>query len=138
RQNETYTRVDRHGADPPSHRALSGQALAALATMCVGLSSLTPTAAQTVNQVSQPQPPKFQSSVEVMPVDVTVVDDHGKPVRDLTPADFNVRVDGTPRRVVSAEWLSLVTEPKAKAAAALPEGYTSNENATGGRLIVLA
>src|SRR5207245_668362 len=70
--------------------------------------------------------------------DVIVVDDRGKPIQNLAPADFTVRVDGNARRVVSAEWLSLVKEEKAKPAASLPEGYTSNENATGGRLIMIA
>ena len=86
----------------------------------------------------QQQPPRFKSSVEVTPVDVTVVDDHGQPIRDLTPADFTVRIDGNQRRVVSAEWISLVTAAKATAPVPVPEGYTSNENATGGRLIVIA
>ena len=36
-----------------------------------------------------------------------VVDDRGKPITNLTPADFVVRIDGTPRRVVSAEWVAL-------------------------------
>ena len=58
------------------------------------------------------QPPCFQSSVEVTPVDVTVVDNRGQPIRDLSPADFSVRIDGSPRRVVSAEWVSLVTAGK--------------------------
>ena len=86
-----------------------------------------------------PQPPRFQSSVEVTSVDVTVVDDRGKPIADLTPADFVVRVDGNPRRVVTAEWVSMVTpESSAAPAAPLPEGYSSNEGSTGGRLIVIA
>ena len=43
----------------------------------------------------QPPPkPSFQSSVEVTSLDVTVVDDRGKPITNLTPADFNVRIDG--------------------------------------------
>ena len=52
------------------------------------------------------QPPRFQASVEVTAIDVTVVDDRGKPVSGLTPADFSVRIDGSPRRVVSAEWVT--------------------------------
>ena len=62
--------------------------------------------------VAQQQPPKFQSSVDVTPIDVSVVDDRGQPIQHLTPADFNVRIDGNPRRVVSAEWVSLAPEPK--------------------------
>ena len=86
-----------------------------------------------------PQPPRFQTGVELTSMDVTVVDDRGKPVTTLTPADFNVRIDGNPRRVVSAEWVSLVTPPASvPAAPPPPDGFTTNEHATGGRLIVVA
>ena len=89
---------------------------------------------------SQPAPqqtPRFQSSVDVVPVDVAVVDDRGRPVQDLTPAHFTVQIDGQPRRVVSAAWISLLTD-RPQAAARVPDGFTSNEQAANGRLIVLA
>ncbi len=86
----------------------------------------------------QPPPkPSFQSSVEVTSLDVTVVDDKGKPLTTLTPADFAVKIDGNVRRVVTAEWVPLGGE----AGVALPpppEGYSTNEGATVGRLIVIA
>jgi VWFA-related protein len=86
-----------------------------------------------------PQPPRFQTSVEVTSMDVAVVDDRGQPIKSLTPAEFNVRVDGQPRRVVSAEWIPLVTGgASTPAAAPPPEGFTTNDNVTGGRLIVIA
>ena len=88
-------------------------------------------------QDAQPPKPSFQSSVEVTSLDVTVVDDKGKPITNLTPADFNVRIDGNSRRVVSAEWVQLITEG-GDAGPAPPDGYTTNESASGGRLIVLA
>src|SRR5260221_5186134 len=84
------------------------------------------------------QPPRFQSSVEVTSLDVAVVDDRGKPIADLTPADFVVRIDGNQRRVVSAEWISLVTPESASPATPPPDGFTTNVSSTGGRLIVLA
>ena len=88
---------------------------------------------------SQSQTPRFQSSVEVTPIDVTVVDGRGNPIPKLTPADFVVRVDGAQRRVVSAEWVPLTTpEPANANPPPLPEGYSSNESSTGGRLIVIA
>ena len=88
----------------------------------------------------QPPPspkPSFQSSVEVTSLDVTVVDDKGKPITNLTPADFAVKIDGNARRVVTAEWVPLIREGGA-AAPAPPDGYSTNESATGGRLIVIA
>ena len=82
-----------------------------------------------------PQLPRFQASVDVTSVDVTVVDSGGRPVMNLQPEDFAVRIQGIARRVVSAEWVSLAT-PERSSAAPPPPGYSTNENATGGRLIV--
>ena len=87
-----------------------------------------------------PQTPQttFRASVDVTSLDVTVVDGSGKPVADLTPADFVVRIDGNPRQVVKAEWVSLTQPGSDRAPAPLPEGFSSNEFSTGGRLIVIA
>jgi VWFA-related protein len=84
------------------------------------------------------QPPRFTSSVDVTSLDVSVVDDKGKPIADLKPTDFLVRVDGSPRRVISAEWTSLITPESASPATPPPEGFSTNASSTGGRLIVLA
>jgi len=88
-------------------------------------------------QQQPPAKPSFQSSVDVTPLDVTVVDDRGRPIPNLTPGDFTVRIDGAARRVVTAEWVPLIGEPGA-ATPAPPDGYSTNESATGGRLIVIA
>src|SRR5262249_52493765 len=85
----------------------------------------------------QQEQPRFRASVEVTSLDVSVVDDRGKPIQNLKPEDFNVRIDGSSRRVVSAEWIALVT-PGAAPPPPPPDGYSTNENSTGGRLIVLA
>lgn len=37
-------------------------------------------------------------------LDVTVMDRHGQPVRGLAPGDFELHVDGAPRRILSAEF----------------------------------
>jgi len=95
-----------------------------------------------VAHAQDPQP-RFQSGVEVVTVDVTVVDGDGRPVRGLRPADFAVDVDGQRCRVVSAQWIALTPESplpatsRSGAAVALPAPYSSNEQPTGGRLIVL-
>ncbi len=85
------------------------------------------------------QTPSFRAGVEALPVDVTVVDDKGQPIRDLIAADFTVRIDGRPRRVVSAQWVASggVAAPASAAVAALPDGFVSNESSGGGRMIVL-
>lgn len=88
---------------------------------------------------AQDQPPRFTSSIEVTSLDVSVVDDRGKPITDLKPSDFNVRIDGAPRKVTTAEWVSLVKPAATNAPAApMPDGFSTNENAYGGRLIVIA
>ena len=87
--------------------------------------------------MSAQQAPVFSSSVEVTSIDASVVDDRGKPISDLRPPDFTVHVDGSTRRVVSVQWVPLATGPSRSVAPA-PAGYTSNQNATPGRLIVLA
>ena len=81
-------------------------------------------------QAQQPAPPVFRSSVELTSIDVSVLDDRGRAVGDLKPEDFTVRVDGSPRRVVNADWVGLETKEQPPAPPA-PEGYTGNENATG-------
>jgi VWFA-related protein len=80
--------------------------------------------------------PQFRSSVDVTPIDVTVVDGRGAPVRDLKAADFTVTIDGQPRRVADAEWVPLVTESRPELPP-LPPGYSANDSTSGGRLILI-
>jgi len=84
---------------------------------------------------AQPTTPRFTSKVDVTSIDVTVVDGSGKPVLDLTPSDFTVRIDNAPRRVVTAEWTPLVAETGPPAPPP-PDGYSTNESTSGGRLIL--
>jgi VWFA-related protein len=80
--------------------------------------------------------PRFRSGVDLTSVDVTVVDERGKPILGLKPEDFTVKLDGTARRVISADWVTL-TAPEGPKPPPPPEGYSSNEGGTGGRLILL-
>jgi VWFA-related protein len=85
------------------------------------------------------QSPRFKSSVDVTSIDVAVVDSQGKPLLNMTPADFTVRVDGKARSVATAEWVPLAaTSTEVKPPTRVPDGYSSNENSTGGRLIAIA
>jgi VWFA-related protein len=80
--------------------------------------------------------PRFRSGVDVTSVDVTVVDERGHPILGLKPEDFTVKLDGSERRVISADWVTL-TAPEGPKPPPPPEGYSSNEGGTGGRLILL-
>lgn len=87
------------------------------------------------------QQPVFRGGVDVIEVDVSVVNDNGRPVTDLRGPDFNVTVDGQSRRVVSAQFLSMrPTEPRSrlKAADTSEVLFSSNTASARGRLIVLA
>lgn len=54
----------------------------------------------------QQPPPTFKSGVDLVMVDVSVVAKSGVPVNDLAPSDFTVVVDGRPRTVTSAQFLT--------------------------------
>ena len=133
--------VGRVGQVGPVGRAGCGARVLRLAS-CLALAVAYVVSGFSRTVAAQPQqqpPPSFQTSVEVTSLDVTVVDDRGEPVPSLTPADFVVRVDGNPRRVVTAEWVGLsAAASTAPAPPPPPDGYSTNESATGGRLIVLA
>jgi VWFA-related protein len=62
----------------------------------------------------QDAPQRFRARVDLITVDVAAVDSKGKPVEDLRPRDFTVKVDGKPRPVVSADLLRV---DRAKASA---------------------
>jgi VWFA-related protein len=83
----------------------------------------------------------FRSGVELVTVDVAVLDRRGDPVADLKAERFEVRVDGSPRRIVSAQFVPHRPAPLAAAADHLgtaSEHYTSNEGVDPGRLILIA
>jgi VWFA-related protein len=83
------------------------------------------------------QAPVFRSGVEVMEVDVTIVDAKGMPVRDLRAADFTVTVDGQPRRVVSAEFISASYTPSSEPAKPRDPYVSNNTDRRPGRLIMV-
>ena len=87
------------------------------------------------------QRPTFRSGVDLIEVDVSVIDGDGRPIADLEASDFSVTVDGNPRRVVQAQFISLrPPEPDARQPAPAAEEVfsSSNTDQTPGRLIVIA
>ena len=82
-------------------------------------------------------PPRFQSGVELIRIDVTAIDGSGRPVRDLAPADFKVEVDGRERKVLFAQFFGPGAAADRGASAPLPS-YAINTASGGGRAIVFA
>ncbi len=87
------------------------------------------------------QRPVFRAGADLIVVDVQVVDRRGAPIADLKAGDFEVRVDRSVRKVVSAQFLrheassspAQATEPEAAAPAETARGV-----APAGRSFILA
>jgi VWFA-related protein len=77
--------------------------------------------------------PVFATGTELATIEVGVVDQTGRPVRGLTPADFTLEVDGAPRTVLAAEFV----RHDASVGPPPSDQHTSNEGAEGGRLLML-
>jgi VWFA-related protein len=86
-----------------------------------------------------PDPPAFPASVNAVAIDVMALDAEGLPVTDLRPHEFVVKLDGTPRRVVSARYRSYAGQ-------APREGdetedtrppFSSNHSFTPGRIVAI-
>jgi VWFA-related protein len=83
----------------------------------------------------------FRSGVELVTVDVAVLDRLGDPVADLEAERFEVMVDGSPRRIVSAQFVPHRPAPLAAAPdhrGTASEHFTSNEGIDRGRLVLIA
>jgi VWFA-related protein len=82
---------------------------------------------------------RFKSSIDVVQVDVSAIDGNGRPITDLKADEFELRVDGRPRRITSVQFVSVpsaVATP-AQPAAVAPVHFSTNADAVGGRLIMV-
>lgn len=101
-----------------------------------GVAALCLAAASSPMASQGQQAPVFRSGVDLVTVDVTVLNGAGEPVQGLRAEQFEVTVDGSPRRVLWSEFVR-----QGMAAAADPDAaeyFSSNEAITPGRLIILA
>jgi VWFA-related protein len=80
------------------------------------------------------QPLTFRSAVDRIPVDVAVLDRDGRPVDHLTTSDFTLTVDGQPRTIVSADYVSTRGLNEAPPDRTI---FSSNAGQRPGRLIAL-
>ena len=107
----------------------------AILSVLIALSMAGPGASELLAQSNQA--PVFRSGIEVMEVDVTVVDEKGMPVRDLRAPEFTVTIDGQPRRVISAEFISASSATSAEPAKPRDPYVSNNTDRRPGRLIML-
>jgi VWFA-related protein len=94
--------------------------------LALGLAAQTPPSLQ-----------RFKSSIDLVQVDVSAVDAAGRPIRDLTAADFELRVDSRPRPIVSAQFVSVPSGTAESPSTTTPAHYSSNADLAGGRLIMI-
>ncbi|MDA1184856.1 MAG: VWA domain-containing protein [Acidobacteria bacterium] len=83
--------------------------------------------------------PTFRTGIDLIAVDVSVVDEDGRPVEDLFAPEFTVKIDGEERRVVSAEQVTFDVEAARREAEDPFESlYTTNLRPSNGRQIIIA
>lgn len=110
---------------------ISAVSLAFLAVSALAAESTDPT--QTGNA------PQFRTGISVLRLDASVVDDDGRAIGDLRAEDFQVTLDGRPRKVVYARFTGTHNgrASGARDAAVSIPSYVVNTEMAGGRAIVL-
>ena len=84
------------------------------------------------------QTPTFRSGVQYVEVDVTVLDEKGRPVRDLTRDDFELLEDNVPQTIDSFRHVDIPLPPRVGAGddrRPVPQDVTSNPD--DGRVYVM-
>ncbi len=102
--------------------------------------ALGPAPATLAPQLVDRQPlPVFRSRVDVVVLDVSVLDDHRRPVRGLTAADFSVLEDGRPQSITmfSAVDVPDPVEPSAQWVKEVAADVRSNEDDSASQIFVL-
>jgi VWFA-related protein len=89
-----------------SHRCIAAVAAIGIAvTLRTGAAQQQPPAPTPPAPTEQSQLPTFRTGANLVRVDVTVLDSHGKPVPALGPADFLIEEDGVPQKVTSLKYI---------------------------------
>ena len=78
--------------------------------------------------------PTFRTGVDLVAVDVSVVDRLSRPVDNLRPVDFTLKVDGQQRPIVSAEFVSFRHGDEAPPA---DQPFSTSLGRRAGRLIMI-
>ena len=80
----------------------------------------------------------FRSGREVLTIEASVRDGQDRPLTDLRPEEFEVKIDGQPRRVLTAQPFGTDAGRVPAVEASPVPRFTSNADISPGRLIVFA
>jgi hypothetical protein len=91
-----------------------------------------------VPAAQQPVLPQFQTGVDVLQLDVSVLDKKRAAISDLTLADFTVEIDGRAVPIVAFTPVRLdaTARPKLPGPPDFPPDVVANDGPTEGRLVV--
>jgi VWFA-related protein len=103
-----------------------------IGVLCALFAAAAAAEAQTTGKPAQPQ---FETRADLVLVDVNVVDRDGNPVNNLQAADFDLQVNGQPRPIYSAQFISSRGVERVADAPRLAETST-NTGASSGRLLL--
>jgi VWFA-related protein len=130
----------------PSLRSIAAASrlAAVLVLLAVPPAGTVPVRAAAAGRQQPPPPqrpqlprPQYDTRVDLILVDVTVVDGQGRPVEGLTPADFKVWVDGRARRIQTAQFITpSAAEPDMPPPPPAP-AVSSNQASARGRTFML-
>ena len=98
-------------------------------TALLALATLTTGAAQDV---------VFRTGVDLVTVDVTVAGSDGRPLKELGPSDFVLKVDGKARPLASVEYIEHALSTAREKLSIGARHFTTNEDIEAGRLVVVA
>ena len=88
------------------------------------------------------QQPQFKSSVELILVDVQVIDAQGRPLENLGPNDFDVRLNREPRNIASVQFVRSAALDTPAGGQAASRGFTTADAnggfGAGGRDFIIA
>jgi VWFA-related protein len=87
----------------------------------------------------QSQAPTFRSKIEIVQLDISVLDKHRQPVRDLTEKDFTILEDGKPQRIVGFSTFDVddAAPPATGWMRDVPPDITTNDLKPESRLFVI-
>src|SRR6185295_4216471 len=103
------------------------------------LMTLVLAATATASGAARQQAPVFRTSVDLVTIDASVVDNQGRPIGGLGSDQFSLKVDGQPRRIVAVQFISRQAAPaESTPGTSAASRASSNQAVTDGRLVLIA